>query len=185
MPPRAQAPQRAALLARSGGRLCVEALISPRPVTFTARERFYQRARPSVPEQGPPSHMTKPTLSGTFRGSPGQPGTFQPACLQGRGRAHRLAAVPGPPPEAHEATARPHHGPGGSRNRPPRLEGGVIPPVPRGSLGPCRRQHSSPCLLPVPHMVSCTPPTPRACSGSPPSQERPKPKAYSLDSPRQ
>lgn len=112
------------------------------------------KARPSVPEQHPPSHMTKPTLSGTFRGSPGQPGTFQPACLQGRGRAHRLAAVPGPQPEAHEATAHPHRGPGGSRNRPSRLGGGGggggIPPVPRGSLGPCRRQHSPLCLLPGP-----------------------------------
>ena len=82
------------------------------------------KARPSVPEQRPPSHKTKPTLSGTFRGSPGQPGTFQPACLQGRGRAHRLAAVPGPQPEAHEATAHPHRGPGGSRNRPSRPGGG-------------------------------------------------------------
>lgn len=96
--------------------------------------RFYQTARPSGPEQRPPSHMTKPTLSGTFRGSPGQPGTFQPACLQGRGQAHRLAVVPGPQLEAHAATACPHHGPGGSRNQPPRVEGGGYSACPQGGL---------------------------------------------------
>lgn len=142
----------------------MEALISPRPVTFTARARFHQRARPSVPEQRPPSHMTKPTLSGTFRGSPGQPGTFQPACLQGRGRAHRLAAVPGPPPEAHEATACPHHGPGGSRNRPPDWKAGLFHLSPGGLWVPAEGSTApracSPCLLPVPHMASCTPPKP-------------------------
>lgn len=148
----------------------MEALISPRPVTFTARERFYQRARPSVPEQGPPSHMTKPTLSGTFRGSPGQPGTFQPACLQGRGRAHRLAAVPGPPPEAHEATARPHHGPGGSRNRRPDWKVGLF--------------HLSPGGLWVPAEGSTAPRAYSLCPTWSPAPPQPPEPARALHPPR-
>ena len=93
------------------------------------------RARPRVPARRPPAHMTQRTLSGTFRGSPGQPGTFQPACLQGRGRVHRLAAVPGPPLEAHEATTRPHPVLEAAEPSLPAWNVGVLPPV-RGTSGP-------------------------------------------------
>lgn len=63
-----------------------------------------------------------------------QPGTFQPACLQGRRRAHRLAAVPGPRPGACEATTRTS---GLETAETPEDSGaGVIPPVPGGLWSP-------------------------------------------------
>lgn len=163
-----------------------ETWISLRPVTSTAKDRFYQRARPSVPEQRPPSHMTKPTLSGTFRGSPGQPGTFQPTCLQSRGGAHRLAAVPGPRPKAHEATTRPHYGPGGSRNQPLRLEGGGDSTCAPGVSGSLQKAAQLPVPTPYAPQGLLYPPKPQSLLRlSTPPRKIHKPRASSPDTPGQ
>lgn len=92
----------------------------------------------------PPSHMTRPSSQG-LSGAPGQPGTFQPACLPaagGRATTQGLLQFL-PQPEVHEATT---HTKGleaaetpeesGVRVGPPISRGLLVPS--KGSMVPCR-----------------------------------------------